>query len=200
MENVRKYRDIERVTTERRRNYLVSEPNCHYQIIITENVLAIEVKKTQILMNKPNYLGLSVLDLSKTVMYVFRYDYVKPKYGENPKLCYMDTGSFIVQVKTNDIYKDIAEDVEKGFDTSNFMIDRALPIGKNKKVIGLMKEELGGKIMKKCDRIRPKHTVIHKATMMKIKKRNRQKSVSQKEILNLEIMKNVEKHLELKIK
>ena len=112
----------------------------------------------------------------------------------------MDTGSFIVQVKTDDIYKDIAEDVEKRFDTSNFMIDRALPIGKNKKVIGLMKDELGGQIMKKCDRIRPKHTVIHKATMMKIKKRNRQKSVSQKEILNLEIIKNVEKHLELKIK
>ena len=135
MENVRKYRDIERVTTERRRNYLVSEPNYHYQITITENVLAVEVKKAQILMNKPNYLGLSILDLSKTVIYEFWYNYVKPKYGENTKLCYMDTGSFIVHVKTDDIYKDIAEDVDKRFDTSNFMIDRALPIGKNKKVI-----------------------------------------------------------------
>ena len=191
MENVRKYRDIERVTTERRRNYLVSESNYHYQITITENVLAIEVKKAQILMNKPNYLGLSILDLSKTVMYEFWYNYVKPKYGENAKLCYMDTGSFIVHVKTDDIYKDIAEDVEKRFDTSNFMIDRALPIGKNKKVIGLMKDELGGQIMKKCVRIRPKHTVIQKATMMKIKKQNKQKSVSQKEILNVEIIKNV---------
>ena len=135
MENVRKYRDIERVTTERRRNYLVSEPNYHYQITITENVLAVEVKKAQILMNKPNYLGLSILDLSKTVIYEFWYNYVKPKYGENAKLCYMDTGSFIVHVKTDDIYKDIAEDVDKRFDTSNFMRDRALPIGKNKKVI-----------------------------------------------------------------
>ena len=97
------------------------------------------MRKTQILMNKPVYLGLSILDLSKTVMYEFWYDYVKPKYGENAKLCYMDTDSFIVHVKTDDIYKDIAEDVETIFDTSNFEIDRPLPIGKNKKVIGLMK-------------------------------------------------------------
>ena len=73
-------------------------------------------------MNKPVYLGLSVLDLSKTVMYEFRYDYVKPNYGENGKLCYMDTGSFIVHVKTDDIYKDIAEDIEKIFGTSSFEI------------------------------------------------------------------------------
>ena len=82
-------------------------------------------------MNKPVYLGLSVLDLSKTVLYEFRYDYVKPKYGENGKHCYMDTGSFIVHVKTDDIYKDIAEDIEKIFDTSSFEIDRPLQIEKN---------------------------------------------------------------------
>ena len=86
-------------------------------------------------MNKPVYLDLSILDISKTVMDELWYEYVKPKNVENAKLCYMDTGSFIVHVKTDDIYKDIAEDVEKRFDTSNFMIDRALPIGKNKKVI-----------------------------------------------------------------
>ena len=81
-------------------------------------------------MNKPVYLGLSILDLSKTVMYEFWYDYVKPKYGENAKLCYMDTDSFIVHVKTDDIYKDIAEDVETGFDTSNYGMDRPLSIRK----------------------------------------------------------------------
>ena len=85
------------------------------------------MRKTQILMNKPVYLGLSILDLSETVMYGFWYDYVKPKYG---KLCYMDTNSFIVYVKIDDICKDIAEDVEKRFDTSNFEIDRPLPKGK----------------------------------------------------------------------
>ena len=81
-------------------------------------------------------------------MYEFWYDYVKPKYGKNAKLCYMDTGSFIVHVKTDNIYKDIPEDVETRFDTLNFEIGRSLPKGKNKKVIGLMKDELGRQIMK----------------------------------------------------
>ena len=88
-------------------------------------------------------------------MYEFWYDYVKPKYGENAKLCYMDTDSFIVHVKTDDTYKDIAEDVEKRFDTSNFEIDRPLPKEK-KKVIGLMNDELGGKIIKKFVGLRAK--------------------------------------------
>ena len=96
-------------------------------------------------MNKPVYLGLSILDLSKTVMYEFWYDYLKPKYGENLKICYMDTNSFIAYVKTDDIYKDIAEDVEKRFNTSNYEIDRPLPKGKNKKVVALMKDKLRGK-------------------------------------------------------
>ena len=68
-------------------------------------------------MNKPVYLGLSILELSKVLMYEFWYDYVKPKYGEKAKLCYMDTDSFIVYIKTGDIYKDIAKDVETIFDT-----------------------------------------------------------------------------------
>ena len=106
------------------------------------------MRKTQILMNKPVYLGLSILDLNKIVMYEFWYDYVKPKYGENAKLCCMDTDSFIVHVKTDDIYKDIAGNVELRFDTSNFQIDSPLLKGKNKKVNGLMKDELGGQIMK----------------------------------------------------
>ena len=135
MENVRKHKNIKLVTTERRKNYLVSEPNYHTTRIFTENLLALEMKNTQITMNKPFNLGLSILDLSKTVMYEFWYDYVKPKYGENAKLCYMDTDSFIVHVKTDDIHKDIAKDFETRFDTSNFEIDRPLPKRKNKKVI-----------------------------------------------------------------
>ena len=122
MENRRKNRNIKLVTTERRGNYLVSEQNYHKTKFFTENVLAIEIIKTQILMNKPVYLGLSILDLSKTVMYELWYDYVKPKYYENAKLCYMDKDSFIVYVKTDDVYKDIAEDVETRFDTSNFEV------------------------------------------------------------------------------
>ena len=82
------------------------------------------MKKTEILMNKPVYLGLSILELSIILMYEFWYDYVKPKYGEKAKLCYMDTDSFIVYIKTDDIYKDILEDVETRYDTSNYELDR----------------------------------------------------------------------------
>ena len=96
MENLRKHRDIKLVTTERRRNYLVSEPNFYTTKFFTENLLAIETKKTEILMNKPVCLGLSILELSKISMYEFWYDYIKPKYDKKVKLCYMDTDSFIV--------------------------------------------------------------------------------------------------------
>ena len=114
------------------------------------------MKKTQITMNKSVYLGLSILDLSKTVMYEFSYDYVKPNYGKNAKLCYADTDSLIVDVKTDDIYKDIVQDVETRLDLSNYEIDRPLPRGKNEKIIGLMKEKLGGQIMKEFVGLRAK--------------------------------------------
>ena len=89
-------------------------------------------------------------------MYEFWYDYIKQKYQDNAKLCYMDTDSFIIHIKTEDFYKDIANDVEKRFDTSSCEVNRPLPKGKNKKVIGLMKDELGGKIMIKFVALRPK--------------------------------------------
>ena len=107
-------------------------------------------------MNKPIHLGLSILDISKILMYEFWYDYVKPKFGNRVKLCYMDTDSFIMSIKTNDFYKDIANDVDKRFDTSNYECNRPLPTGKNKKVIGLMKDELGRKIITEIVTLRPK--------------------------------------------
>ena len=110
MENVRKHRDIKLVKTERRTNYSVSEPNYHTTKFFTENVFAIEMRKTKILISKPVYLGLSISNLSRTVMHQFWYDYVKPKYGENTKICYMDTDRFIVLVNTKYIYKDITEE------------------------------------------------------------------------------------------
>ena len=148
MKNVRKHRDIKLVTAERRRNRLVSEPNYHTTKFFTENLLVIDMKKTELLMNKPVYLELSILELSKILLYKFWYDYVKAKYNEKAKLCYMDTDSFIVYIKTDDFYKDIAEDVETRFDTSNYELEcNSIDRGKSKKVIGLMKDELGGKIM-----------------------------------------------------
>ena len=94
MENVRKHRDIKLVTTDKRRNQLVSEPNYHTTNWFSENLLAIEMRKTEVKMNKPVYLGMSTLDISKTLIYEFWYDYVKPKYDNDIKLCYTDTDSF----------------------------------------------------------------------------------------------------------
>ena len=96
---MRNYRDIKLVTTKRRKNYLVSEPNYHTIKFFTENLSAIEMRKMQIIMHKAVYLESSISDLSKTITYEFWYDFVKPKYGENAKVCYMDTDSFIVHVK-----------------------------------------------------------------------------------------------------
>ena len=115
MENMRKYGDIKLVITDRRKNYLVSKSN-YTTKFFTETLLAIEMRKTQILRNKPVYLGISILVLSKTVMYDFWCDFVKPKYDEKAKICYMDTDSFIVHMKTDNIYKDIAEDVKTRFE------------------------------------------------------------------------------------
>ena len=103
------------------------------------------MEKTWILTNKPVYLALPILELSKILVQEFWYDFIKPKYGEKAEVCYMDTGSFIVYIKTDGIYKHIAEDVETKFDTSNYKLDKPLSKGKNKKVIGLIKDELGGK-------------------------------------------------------
>ena len=108
-------------------------------------------------MNKPIYLGQAILDFSKTLMYEFWYDYIKPKYGDNARLCYMDTDSFIMHMKTEDFYKHISNDVNKWFDTSDFNKNdnRPLEIGKNK-VIGKFKDELGGKIMSEFCALRAK--------------------------------------------
>ena len=92
-------------------------------------------------MNQPVYLGMSILDISKTLMYRFWYGYIKPKYKDRSKLCYTDTDSFIIYTITEDFFVDISDDVARWFDTSNYNENdkRPLPIGKNKKVIGYLK-------------------------------------------------------------
>ena len=142
MENVRKHRDIKLVKTDYKRNKLVSKPNYHTMKLISENLSIIEMKKVKVKMKKP--------------IYEFWYDYLKKKYGDMVKLCYMDTDSLIMNIKTKDFYKDIAQDVEERFDVSNYDVDRPLPKGKNKKVIGLMKDELGGGIITEFAALRPK--------------------------------------------
>ena len=182
MENVRKHRDIRSVTTDKRRNQLASEPNYYTPKYFSENLMAVEMKKARVKMNKAIYLGMSILVISKTLMYEFWHDYIKPKYQgscnkrsctkrsctrNRAELCYMDTDSFIIYIKSEEFYKEIANDVEKWFDTSNYDENdkRPLPIGKNKKVIGLFKDELGAEIMKEL------------VIVVNIKKQKEQRSV-----------------------
>ena len=105
---------------------------------------------------KPLYLGMLIIDIRKVLMYKFWHDFINPKYGGRAKLCYTDTDSFVIYIKTENFFEDISNDVEKWFDTSNYNDKRPPPIGKNKKVPGLFKDELGGKIFTEIVALRPK--------------------------------------------
>ena len=159
MENIRKHRNIKLVMTEEKYLCTVMKPNFKSGVLFGENLMGCEMGKIKVVTNKPVHLGQAILDLSKIVMYEFHYDYMVPKYSlEKLKLCYMDTDSLVYDIKTEDFYEDIANDVEARFDTSGYSKTdfRPLPIGLNKKVIGLMKDELGGKIMTEFVALRPK--------------------------------------------
>ena len=134
------------------------KPNFKSGTLLGPDLMSSEMGKVRVVMNKPVYLGQAILDLSKTIMYEFHYDYMIPKYDDRVKLCYMDTDSLIYSIGPEDFYSDISSDVESRFNTSGYPIDgsRPLPVGKNEKVIGLMKDELGGEIMKEFVSLRPK--------------------------------------------
>ena len=153
MENIRKHRNIKLKTNREAYLKVVMKPNFKSGVLFGENLMGCEMGKIKVVMNKPIYLGQAILDLSKIVMYEFHYEYMKKKYPEGLTLCYMDTDSLIYNIKTEDSYKDIAED---RFDTSGYNLDRPLPIGLNKKVIGLMKDELGGETMTEFITLRQK--------------------------------------------
>ena len=142
METLRKHRDIKLVTTDEKRSKLVSEPNYHTTKRFSENLMAIEMKKTNVKMNKPIYLDMSILDISKMLMYKFWYDYINPKYGDREKLCYTDTDSFFIHIITENFFEDIAGDFKKWFDTSSHDEDdkRPLPIGMDKRVFGFFQK------------------------------------------------------------
>ena len=137
-------------------------------------------------MNKPIYLGLSILKISKTTMYEFWYDYMKRKYGDMVELYYKDTDSLVMNTKTKDFYKDIAKDVEERFDTSNYDFDRPLPKGKNKKVIGLMKDELGDGIITEFVALRPKKYSYMTNEFIEMKKAKGTKKCVIKKMLKFE--------------
>ena len=140
MESVRKHRNIKLVTNEESYLRTVMKPNFKSGVLFGENLIGCEMGKVKVVMNKPIYLSQVRLDVSKIIMYEFHYDFMKPKYGENLKFCYMDTDSLVYEIKTEDFYADIGEDIPAGFNTSGYIPDRPLPIGLNKKVIRLMKD------------------------------------------------------------
>ena len=157
IENIRKHRNIKLVNDEEEYLRNVMRPNFKSGTLLGLDLMGCEMGKIKVVMNKPVYQGQAILDLSKAIMYEFHYDYIKRKNrDEDFTLCYMDTNSLIYSIKTEDFYKDIADDVEDRFNTSGYVPDRPLSVDLNKKVIGLMKDELGGEIMREFVSLRPK--------------------------------------------
>ena len=158
MENIRNRVDVKLVNTEEKFKKLVAKPNFKSRKIFSENLISVHMKKTSLTMNKPVYLGMCILELSKTIMFDFHYKYIKPKYRNNAKLLFTDTDSFLYEIQTEDFYKDIAGDVRDRFDTSDYPENHpsGIPTGINKKVLGKFKDEVAGKIIKEFVGLRAK--------------------------------------------
>ena len=162
IENVRKRREIKLIVTEKRRRKLVSEPNYKSCTPFSDHLLAIEMRKRYIYMDKPIMVGQTILDKSKELMHHFYYDYLKPKYKENVKLMYMGTDSFVLEIETCDFFEDIKDDLKEWFNTSGYDKNMVLPdeyaknASVNKKVIGKMKDELGKGYMTEFVALSPK--------------------------------------------
>ena len=148
MENIRNRVNVKLVSTKEKLKKLVAKPNFKGPPkIFSENLVSVHMKKTSLIMNKPVYLGMCILDLSKIIMFDFHYNYIKPKYGDKAKLLFTDTDSFMYEIQTEDFYKDISGDVRDRFDTSDYPENHpsGIPTGINKKVLGMMKDEAAGK-------------------------------------------------------
>ena len=162
MENIENYVDIKLVTNKDKAIKLASQPNFEIRTIFDENLIAIHMKRTKLEYNKPIYLGMCLLDLSKTLMYECHYDYIRKKYSDQAKLLFTDTDSLTYEIKTEDFYADITNDVESKFDTSEF--DKNHPainkvgfkVGVNNKVLGMFKDEAKGAQIEEFVRLRPK--------------------------------------------
>ena len=158
MENIRNRVNVKLVNTQEKLKKLTAKPNFKSHKIFSENLVSVHMKKTSLIMNKPVYLGMCILDLSKTIMYDFHYNYIKPKYGEKAKLLFTDTDSFMYEIETEDFYKDISKDVKDRFDTSDYPENHpsGIPTGINKKVLGMFKDEAAGKRIKEFVGLRAK--------------------------------------------
>ena len=159
MENLRNRVDVRLVNTKEKLRKLVAKPNLKSPPkIYSENLVSVHMRKTSLLMNKPIYLGMCILDLSKIIMYDFHYNYIKSKYADKAKLLFTDTDSLMYEIETEDFYKDISGDVKDRFDTSDYPENHpsGIPTGENKKVLGMMKDEVAGKIIKEFVGLRSK--------------------------------------------
>ena len=158
MENIRNRVDVKLVNTEEKLRKLAAKPNFQGRKIFSENLISVHMKKTSLTMVKPVYLGMCILDLSKTIMFDFHYQYIKSKYGDKAKLLFSDTDSLMYEIETEDFYKDISGDVKNRFDTSDYPENHpsGIPTGINKKVLGKMKDEAAGKIIKEFVGLRAK--------------------------------------------
>ncbi len=170
MENIRNRVNVKLVTNELSLNKLVKKPSFKSTNIFHENLVAIHMEKTTVKLNKPIQIGMSILDLSKMLMYKFHYDYVKPKWGDRATLLFTDTDSLCYEIKTDDFYEDISEDVNKWYDTSNYDEDHPLFSKNNKKVVGMMKNECGGKQIIKFVGLRSKLYSYEMADGTQVKK------------------------------
>ena len=158
MENIRNRVDVRLVNTKEKLRKLVAKPNFKSRKIFNENLVSVHMGKTSLTMNKPIYLGMCILDLSKIIMFDFHYNYIKSKYADKAKLLFTDTDSLMYEIETEDFYKDIAGDVKDKFDTSDYPENHpsGIPTGENKKVSGMMKDEAAGKIIKEFVGLRSK--------------------------------------------
>ena len=159
MENIRKRVDVKLVSDKKKARKLAAKPNFKHCNIFCEDLIAIHTKKVSLEFDKPVYLGMCILDLRKTVIYDFNYNYIKQKYGDKAKLLFTDTDSLMYEIQTEDFYKDIREDIENKFDASNYKTGHPIGeecIGKNKMVIGMFKDEARGKVIKEFVGLRAK--------------------------------------------
>ena len=158
MENIQNRVDIELINSEEKARKLHSKVNFDKRTIFSDYLVAVHMHKTKIKLNKPIYLGMSILDISKTLMFKFHCKYIKKKFGDKAELLLTDTDSLIYLIKNYDFYKIISPDVWEKFDTSNYPKDHpsGIPTSLNKKVGGMFKDECTGKIMAEFAVPRPK--------------------------------------------
>ena len=158
IENIRKRQNIHLIDDREKAIKLSSRPNFNRCTIFDKNLIAVHMKKIEIYFNKPVYVGQAILDLSKTLMYDFHYNFIKSKYGSRASLLFTDTDSLMYELKTEDFYKDIKDDIWGNFDTSDYPPDHPSGIltGINKKVIGKFKDEACGRQITHFVGLRPK--------------------------------------------